>query len=86
MKHFYLLGLVASLCFASVDVNTAGVKELTTLKGIGEKKAKAIVAYRKSHGCFKNVDALKSVKGIGTKIISANKKDLRASSCSKKKK
>ena len=86
MKHFFLLGLAACLCFASVDVNTAGEKELATLKGVGEKKAKAIVAYRKSHGCFKSVDDFKSVKGIGPKIISANKKELRASSCSKKKK
>ncbi len=83
MKFFLLLCMVFSLGFASVDINTAGVKALTTLKGVGEKKAEAIVTYRKTHGCFKNVDALAKVKGIGAKTVTANKKELSATPCKK---
>ena len=83
MKFFLLLCMVFSLGFASVDINTAGVTALTTLKGVGEKKAEAIVTYRKTHGCFKNVDALVKVKGIGAKTIARNKKELSVTPCKK---
>jgi competence protein ComEA len=52
------------------------------LKGIGAKKADAILTYRKGH-CFKTVDALTEVKGIGNKFIEKNKKDLVAGKCKK---
>lgn len=48
-----------------INLNTADVAALDTLPGIGESKAKAIIAYRDSHGGFKNIDELKEVKGIG---------------------
>ena len=84
MKFFLLLCLVFfSFGFASVDINTADVKTLTTLKGVGKKKAEAIVTYRKAHGCFENVDALANVKGIGAKTVTANKKELSATPCKK---
>ena len=38
---------------APVDINHATVTELTTLKGLGPKKAAMIVAYRKAHGDFR---------------------------------
>ena len=71
------------LGFTSVDINTADVKALTTLKGVGEKKAEAIVTYRKAHGCFETVNALAKVKGIGVKTVTANKKELKAFPCKK---
>ena len=83
MKKLSLLLLGFSLAFSAVDINTASVKELSTLKGIGEKKAKAIVEYRKKH-CFKNVNELTKVKGIGPKFLEKNKKNLKASRCKKK--
>ena len=38
MKKLFLSLLLAGFAFASVDINSASVKELTSLKGIGKKK------------------------------------------------
>ena len=51
-----------------VNINTAAVEELKTLKGIGEKKAEAIIEYRKQNGSFKNKEELMKVRGIGKKL------------------
>ena len=52
-----------------VDINTAGVEELTTLPGIGEKRALDIIAYREEHGDFDYVEDLILVPGIGESIV-----------------
>ena len=54
-----------------VDLNTAGVDELTTLPGIGESLAKRIVDYRTEHGPFTCVEELGNVSGIGEKKLEA---------------
>jgi competence protein ComEA len=56
---------LAGAAFAAVNINTATKEELTTLKGIGDKKAQAIIDYRKKNGDFKTVDDLEKVEGIG---------------------
>jgi competence protein ComEA len=43
------------------------------LSGIGEAKAKAIVAYRESNGPYTSVDELLEVKGIGKAILDKNR-------------
>ena len=48
-----------------VNVNTATVEQLTLLPGIGESRAREIVALRKREGAFGSVEALLDVKGIG---------------------
>ena len=63
-----LFAFVVAL-FAAVNINTATVKELSTLKGIGEKKAEAIVSYREANGKFKSINELANVKGIGEKML-----------------
>ena len=54
-----------------VDINTATVKELTALDGIGEGLAGRIVRYREEHGAFLSVDELMNVSGIGESKLSA---------------
>lgn len=56
-----------------VHLNQANIDELQKLKGIGEKKAQAIVEYRQKNGRFKNIDEFKNVKGIGPAIFEKNK-------------
>lgn len=48
-----------------VSLNRATQKELETLTGIGESKAKLIIAYREANGGFRSIEELKKVKGIG---------------------
>ncbi len=54
---------------AKVNINTATVEELMSLKGIGEKKAESIVEHREEFGSFATIDDLKGVKGVGDKIF-----------------
>lgn len=54
-----------------VNINTATVEELKTLKGVGEKKAEAIIEYRKKNGSFKTKEDLMKVRGIGKKLFEA---------------
>lgn len=63
----------AQASLTQVNINTAGVQELTQLKGIGEAKAMAIVEYRDTHGQFSSVEELTKVKGIGPKVLEQNK-------------
>ncbi len=48
-----------------VNINTAGVSELSSLPGIGSMLAEAIIAYRTEHGNFANIGELTQVSGIG---------------------
>ena len=56
----------------TINVNQAGIKELSQLKGIGEVKAKAIVSYRELNGRYNSLDDLLKVKGIGDKVLADN--------------
>ena len=80
MKILAIIALGATLLFGSVDINSASKSELMELKGIGAKKADAIIQHRKGH-CFKTVAGLTDVKGIGPKFMEKNKKNLKAGKC-----
>ncbi|MGB5868018.1 MAG: helix-hairpin-helix domain-containing protein [Arcobacteraceae bacterium] len=84
MKIFVMMAFAMSLLFGAVDINNASKNELMGLKGIGEKKADEILSVRKKGKCFKNVDDLTSVKGIGSKFIEKNKKNLSVGKCKNK--
>ena len=64
---------VAASSIQVVSINSANAAQLSTLKGVGESKAKAIVDYRKTHGKFGSINELSNVKGIGDKLIEQNK-------------
>lgn len=56
-----------------VDINTANAETLAkALKGVGERKAAAIVAYRAEHGGFRTLDELANVRGIGLNTVDEN--------------
>lgn len=59
------------------DLNAADAPTLQReLSGVGEAKAKAIVAYRDVNGPFASVDELLEVKGIGKAILDRNRQNL----------
>jgi competence protein ComEA len=80
MKFLAFFFFSAMILFASVDINKADKNELMSLNGIGEKRAEAILEYRKRK-CFKNINELTRVKGIGDKFMQENRKNLTASKC-----
>ncbi|UZE10317.1 ComEA family DNA-binding protein [Pseudomonas sp. B21-053] len=60
-----------------IDLNGADAPTLQReLAGVGEAKAKAIVAYRDTNGPFASVDELLEVKGIGKAILDRNRDKL----------
>ena len=68
----------ASPVAAAVNINTADAATIATeLKGIGLKRAQAIVDYRTKHGPFRSADELSQIKGIGAKVIQKNRADIR---------
>ena len=82
MKILTLLLFLTTLLLSAVDINTANVTELASLKKIGNKKAARIIAYRETK-CFKSVDELRKVKGIKKKTLKKNKGNITASACKK---
>ena len=52
-----------------LDLNTATVDDLVKLPNIGDKRAKAIIAYREEIGGFRSVFQLESVPGIGPTLL-----------------
>lgn len=47
-----------------INLNTADVSKLTTLTGVGESKALAIIAYREENGPFTSIEDIMNVPGI----------------------
>lgn len=57
----------------AVDINHADAQEIAaSLKGVGIKKAEAIVQYREQYGPFKTHEDLVQVKGIGARTVELN--------------
>lgn len=51
-----------------VNINNATIDELTTISGLGEKKAEAIIEYRKENK-FTTIEDIKNVSGIGEALF-----------------
>lgn len=50
---------------SQLNINTASNEQLASIKGLGDKKAQAIIDYRALNGDFTSLDQLVNVKGIG---------------------
>lgn len=62
---------------APVNINQASASEIaSSLKGIGQKKAEAIVAYREANGDFVSIEQLTNIKGIGNKLLGKVQSDI----------
>ncbi|SET81399.1 ComEA family DNA-binding protein [Thalassotalea agarivorans] len=57
----------------TININKASAAQFAQLKGVGVKKAEAIVQYRSQIGGFKTLAQLTEVKGIGEKVLADNK-------------
>lgn len=56
-----------------IHLNQADVDTLTqSFKGIGRKRAEAMIAYREANGGFKSIEDLALVKGIGKAFVDRN--------------
>lgn len=55
-----------------ININTAKEEDLIKLKGVGKKRAKQIITYRRQHGNFQNIKDLQKVPGISDKFIKEN--------------
>ncbi|MEW9809436.1 MAG: ComEA family DNA-binding protein [Candidatus Symbiodolus clandestinus] len=52
-----------------IHLNQASLEELISLKGIGHKRAQAIVDYRKTQGPFISIEQLLEVPGISSRLL-----------------
>ena len=52
-----------------LNINTASLKQIKLLPGIGKKTAAMILDYRTSNGNFKTVEDLLKIKGLGKKTL-----------------
>ena len=60
-----------------IDLNKADLATLTgSFKGIGKKRAEAIIAYREEHHGFKSIEELAEVKGFGQHFVDVNRDKL----------
>ena len=60
----------------TININTADKELLMSIKGIGEKRAEAIITYREQHGPFKSIDQLAEIKGVGQLFVDTNRDHL----------
>lgn len=52
-----------------LNLNTAGIDELTRVAGITRERAQLFLDYREEHGDFRTWDDVKSVPGFSQKLI-----------------
>ncbi len=68
----------AASATSKINLNKADVTGLTgSIKGIGKKRAEAIIAYRESHHGFKSIEELAEVKGLGSSFVERNRDQLK---------
>ena len=86
MRIFRTLALISALSLSGgvyaaqpVDINSADAQALAgAIKGVGLKRAEAIVTYRDKNGPFATVNDLTNVQGIGEKTVQSSRENLTA--------
>ncbi len=81
MKYLLSLVILSSFIFAKIDINHASKIEFKSLNGIGVKKAESIVNYRTKHGCFRKLEDIMDVSGIGKGIFKKIELELEIIAC-----
>ncbi len=59
-----------------VNLNTATMEELMTLRGVGEAKARDIIKYREEHGGFGKIEDIMRISGIKNAAFEKIKDDI----------
>ncbi len=83
MPLIFLFLVSFGFTFKPIDLNKVTFEELRDLPGIGSYLALKILEYRNSQGCFKSLDELKNIKGIGEKRFNIIKNFLFVGPCEK---
>ena len=75
---FTLLLIFPVLLYAgnAVNINTADKQTLMTIKGVGERRAEAIIKYREEYGPFTSIEQLVDIRGIGQSLVDSNRETL----------
>ena len=84
MKKILVTLLLMFSVASALNVQKASKDELMCIKGIGEKKASAIIKYRKSHK-LKSAQDLLEIKGFGKALVKNVQKDVKSVACGGKK-
>jgi len=66
-------GAVAAASVEKININTASMKELQKLDGVGRGVAQRIIDYREAHGPFKRGEDLRKVEGVGAATFDRNR-------------
>jgi competence protein ComEA len=82
-KILFMLAITLSF-LSALNVQKASKDELMCIKGIGEKKASAVIKYRKSHK-LKSAQDLLDIKGFGKALVKNVKNDIKSVACGGKK-
>lgn len=70
-------GTVHAEGITPIDINAATPEQLATaIRGVGIKRAQAIVEFRQANGPFSSVDDLTLVRGVGQKTVDASRDGL----------
>ncbi len=76
LKKLFLALIFTSVSLFAMNFQNASKEELMSIKGIGEKKATAIIKYRKKNK-IKNASDLENVPGIGKEIANNAKRGIK---------
>ena len=72
----YDVSAMDSVSQGKININKATAEELTSLSGIGEAKALAIIEYRETNGAFRETADIMKVSGIGEALYNKIKDDI----------